>query len=261
MKLAGFKFVFFFTLSLVLNAGMCAMALADEKVLTVGTSGAYYPITFIENEKPMGLEVDVWNEIGKRIGYSIEYEHSNFSGLFGMLDAGRIDTVANNINISPARREKYYFTAPYMTENLRLVVAKDSAITSLKDLKGKTVAANVGTTDLQILEDSLKKLGLDKDVKVLSYDNNAAMRDVDLGRIAACVDSEAHTASQITKAGLNLKLVGEPLAASPIGYPFLKNDKNRELIAKIDQALSEMKKDGTLSQICAKWVGEDISYK
>lgn len=69
-----------------------------DKVIRVGTSGEYLPWTFKEGGELKGFEIDVWNEIGKRTGYKVEFKVSKFSGLFGMLDAGQIDTIAHQIS-------------------------------------------------------------------------------------------------------------------------------------------------------------------
>ena len=85
---------------------------ANEK-LVVGVSTEYFPWCFKENDENKGFEVDVWNEIGKRAGFDIEYQTAKFSGLVGMLDAGKIDTVAHQMSTTEERRAKYDFTDTY----------------------------------------------------------------------------------------------------------------------------------------------------
>ncbi|MCT4509055.1 MAG: transporter substrate-binding domain-containing protein [Tepidibacter sp.] len=97
-----------------------------EKVIRVGTGGTYNPWCFKENDKLQGFEVDVWNEIGKRAGYKIEFTVSKFSGLVGLLDAGQIDTVAHQMSITKERQEKYNFTEPYAYSKYDFIVKKDS---------------------------------------------------------------------------------------------------------------------------------------
>ena len=78
----------------------------------VGMSGRYYPFTFVEQDKLQGFEVDLWDEIGKRNDYKIEYVTANFSGLFGLLETGRIDTISNQITITDARKKQIPFCQP-----------------------------------------------------------------------------------------------------------------------------------------------------
>ena len=69
--------------------------------ITIGTSGGYPPFTFMNSEGKLdGFEIDVWNEISKRIGYEVKFETAEFSGLFGMLDTGKINTISNQITIT-----------------------------------------------------------------------------------------------------------------------------------------------------------------
>ena len=82
---------------LVISLFASAPLLAQDQPLRVGMSGQYFPFTFVEQDELKGFEVDVMNALGKEMGRDIQYETANFSGLFGMLQSGRIDTVANQI--------------------------------------------------------------------------------------------------------------------------------------------------------------------
>lgn len=91
------------------------------KVIRIGTSGGYYPYTFMNKKNKLdGFEIDVWNEIGKRTGYKPEFVTASFSGLFGMLDAGKIDTIANEITITVKRKINIYFQTLMFTQEHRL---------------------------------------------------------------------------------------------------------------------------------------------
>ena len=96
----------------------------NKKTITIGTSGGYYPFTFSDNGKLSGFEIDVWNDIGKRLGYNVEFKTASFSGLFGMLESGKVDTLANQITISDERKEKYYFTEPTVYSGAQIIVKK-----------------------------------------------------------------------------------------------------------------------------------------
>ena len=97
-------------LTIVLIAS--APSLAQDDPLRVGMSGQYFPFTFVEQDELKGFDVDVMNAIGEELGRDIQYETANFSGLFGMLESGRIDTVANQITITEERQKAYIFSDP-----------------------------------------------------------------------------------------------------------------------------------------------------
>lgn len=67
---------------------------AENAVIRVGVSGDFYPFCYQENDQLKGFEVDMWDYIAEQNGWEVEYTVADFSGLFGMLDTGRIDTVA-----------------------------------------------------------------------------------------------------------------------------------------------------------------------
>ncbi|MGC5254614.1 transporter substrate-binding domain-containing protein, partial [Escherichia coli] len=71
-----------------------------------------------------GFEVDLWDEIGRRNDYQVEYVTANFSGLFGLLQTGRIDTISNQITITDERQATYLFTDPYVVDGAQITVRK-----------------------------------------------------------------------------------------------------------------------------------------
>lgn len=104
------------------NIALAALALSSATVqaatdVKVGMSGRYFPFTFVKQDELQGFEVDVWNEIGKRNDYKVEFVTANFSGLFGLLETGRIDTISNQITITDARKAKYLFSDPYVIDH------------------------------------------------------------------------------------------------------------------------------------------------
>lgn len=101
-------------------------------------SGRYFPFTFVKQDELQGFEVDVWNEIGKRNDYKVEFVTANFSGLLGLLETGRIDTISNQITITDARKAKYLFSDPYVIDSAQITVRKgNEAIKGIDDLAAK----------------------------------------------------------------------------------------------------------------------------
>jgi len=68
----------------------------DESII-VGMSGGYKPYTFTNDKGELvGFEVDVWQEISKRLDITVEFQTADFNGLFGLLDSNKIDTISNH---------------------------------------------------------------------------------------------------------------------------------------------------------------------
>lgn len=242
--------------ALALSAILLTPAMAADAV-KVGMSGRYYPFTFVQQDKLQGFEVDVWNEIGKRLDREVEFVTTSFSGLFGMLDTGRIDTIANQITITPERLAKYHFSTPYVYDGAQIVVRKgNDSIQGLDDLKGKKVAVNLGSN----FEQLLRKQDTNNEINIITYETNLE-QDVALGRTDAFVMDRVGSAQLIKEAGLPLQLAGKPFDTMENAFPFLKTATQEALLAEVDQALSDMRSDGTLTQISQRWLGADISSK
>jgi len=225
--------------------------------IKVGMSGRYFPFTFVKQDQLQGFEVDIWKEIGLRNDYHVEFVTSNFAGLFGLLETNRIDTISNQITITKERKAKYLFSDPYVIDGAQLAVRKgNNTIKSLHDLKGKTVAVNLGSN----FEQLLKKHDKNGDINIKTYDSSFE-QDVALGRVDAFVMDRLSILEVINKSGLPLQLAGQPFETIKNAWPFLNNNKGKKLRNEVNQALSKMRKDGTLSKISIKWFGADITKK
>ncbi|GHA16039.1 amino acid ABC transporter substrate-binding protein [Oceanisphaera arctica] len=241
---------------LALSTSLLAPAMAADAV-KVGMSGRYYPFTFVQQDKLQGFEVDVWNEIGKRLDREVEFVTTNFSGLFGMLETGRIDTISNQITITPERLEKYDFATPYVYDGAQIVVRKgNDSIKGLEDLKGKKVAVNLGSN----FEQLMRKHDTNNEINIITYETNLE-QDVALGRTDAFVMDRVGSAQLIKEAGLPLQLAGQPFETMENAFPFVKKPQQQALLAEVNQALADMRADGTLTQISEKWLGADITSK
>ncbi|EGQ8296344.1 transporter substrate-binding domain-containing protein [Vibrio parahaemolyticus] len=221
----------------------------------VGMSGRYFPFTFVKQDKLQGFEVDMWDEIGKRNNYKIEYVTSNFSGLFGLLETGRIDTISNQITMTDERKAKYLFADPYVIDGAQITVRKgNDSIKGVDDLAGKTVAVNLGSN----FEQLLRQYDKDGKINIKTYDTGIE-HDVALGRADAFVMDRLSALELIKKTGLPLELAGEPFETIQNAWPFVNNEKGQKLQAEVNKALAEMRADGTVEKISVKWFGADIT--
>ncbi|WP_298718455.1 amino acid ABC transporter substrate-binding protein [uncultured Oceanisphaera sp.] len=251
-----FKSIKLLAATLALSTSLIAPAMAADAV-KVGMSGRYYPFTFVKQDELQGFEVDVWNAIGERLDREVEFVTTNFSGLFGMLETGRIDTISNQITITPERLEKYDFADPYVYDGAQIVVRKgNDSIQGLDDLKGKKVAVNLGSN----FEQLMRKHDTNNEINIITYETNLE-QDVALGRTDAFVMDRVGSAQLIKEAGLPLQLAGKPFETLENAFPFVKTPEQQALLAEVNRALADMRADGTLTQISEKWLGADITSK
>jgi len=230
------------------------------EVIKVGMSGSYKPYTYLDEKGELtGFDVDVWKEIGKRTGHEIEFVTSDFSGLFGMLDSAKLDTIANQITVTPEREQKYLFTRPYVYYGAQLISKDDrNDIVDLESLKGKKVAVGLGTNYETIIRDFDKN----SEIEIITYDSGSGpYQDVAIGRVDAAMNDRLALQSVINESGLPLKLAGPPINEMQNAFPFLNNEENKELVAQIDSAIDSMYEDGTIKEISMKYFDMDITEK
>lgn len=225
--------------------------------IRVGSSGTYYPFTFMEGSEVKGFEVDIWSEISKRLGYNIEHKNASFSGLFGMLDSDKIDVISNQITITDERKEKYYFSDPYVESGAQIVVKTgNDELKSIDDLKGKNVGVDLGSNYEELLKS--KNSG----ANIITYQStDSAFNDLIIGRIDAVVIDKISALININEKELPLELVGEPFEKVANAFVFKKTAHNAKLVKEINEVLNAMEEDGTLKQISNKWLNTDVTVK
>ncbi|XKH02316.1 amino acid ABC transporter substrate-binding protein [Marinobacter nauticus] len=232
-----------------------APLLAQDEPLRVGMSGQYFPFTFVEQDQLKGFDVDMMKAIGEEMGREIQFETANFSGLFGMLESGRIDTVANQITITEERKKAYIFSEPYVYDGAQVVTQQaNTEIQGVEDLKGKTVAVNLGSN----FEQLLRELPYADEINIKTYESNLE-RDTALGRVDAFVMDRVSASQIIKEKPLPLKLAGSPFSQITNAYPFRDTEAGRALRDEVNQALANLRDDGTLAAISEQWFGTDIT--
>lgn len=241
-------------LSLSVASGLFA-ATAQAETLRVGMSGGYFPFTFVEQDELKGFEVDVMNAVGEITGDEIEFVTASFSGLAGMLESGRIDTIANQITITPEREAKYAFTEPYVYDGAQVVVrAGNDSIQGVEDLSGKSVAVNLGSNYEQLLREQPNA----DEIDIRTYESNIE-QDVALGRVEAFVMDRVSATQVIKEKGLPLELAGQPFSTIENALPFRDDEAGREQRDRVGAALSELRDNGELREISEKWFDTDIT--
>ncbi len=240
----------------IATAGLSGAAIAQEnETLRVGMSGGYFPFTFVQQDELQGFEVDVMNAVGEEAGLDIAFETMSFSGLIGALEAGRIDTIANQITITPEREAAFAFTQPYVIDGAQVVTKEgNEEIEGVEDLRGKSVAVNLGSNFEQLLRD----LPYSDEIDIRTYESNIE-QDTALGRVDAFVMDRVSSAQVIRESPLPLELAGQPFSEIRNALPFRDTEEGRAMRDRVDEALTALKQDGTLSEISRKWFDSDIT--
>lgn len=232
----------------------------SAKVLRAGATFQSYPNSYVDNGKLTGYDVEVFETVAQRLGYKVEWTKLDFAGLIGQLDSQKLDAVANDVSVTAARKEKYYFSEPYSYTGTQFVVLKTrDDLKSIENLYGKTTAAVAGSNHLKTVKNAFPN---DK-IKVRAYETrDGALNDLRNGRVDAFVNSRSGLIALIKKGNLPFKLVGDPINPRPSAYPFNKNNpKGKELAEAFTKEIQKLAADGTLKKISEKYYGVDVSAK
>ncbi|MDO5630719.1 MAG: amino acid ABC transporter substrate-binding protein [Paracoccus sp. (in: a-proteobacteria)] len=243
--------------NLILSAALALIALpAAADTIRVGMSGNYFPFTFVRADQLQGFEVDFLNAIGRETGHDIEFVTMGFSGLIGALESGRLDTVANQITMTPERAERFDFSQPYVYDGAQVVTraGNEGNITGPESLSGKTVAVNLGSNYEQLL----RELPNATEIDIRTYESNL-QQDTALGRVDAFVMDRVSSAQVIAESPLPLALAGEPFSEIQNALPFRKDAAGEALRTQVDEAITRLKESGELAEISVKWLGADVT--
>jgi polar amino acid transport system substrate-binding protein len=222
---------------------------ADGKIV-VASEGAFPPFNFFLGPKLSGFEIDVAEALAKKMGVAIEWRALSFDALLAGLRQDRWDLVIASFGITPERAKAVTFTDPHYCSG-GVIVAKDPAIKAVKDLSGKTVAVQTGTTYLE----NVKKLSGLGEVKNFPKDTDARAALV-AGRVQVWV-TDRFVAKEALEAdpGAGLKM-GEFVFVEKIACAVKKG--NASLEQAVNKALADILADGTYEAISKKWMKEDI---
>ncbi|MDF2591427.1 MAG: amino acid transporter substrate-binding protein [Clostridia bacterium] len=224
-----------------------------EGVIKIGTEGTYAPFTFHDKDgKLTGFDVEIAEEIAKRLGVKAEFIETKWDGMFAGLDAKRFDAVANQVTIRPDRIEKYDFSDAYIVSKAVLIVgAENNDIKTFADLKGKKSG--------QSLTSNLGDIAKSNGAELVSVDGfNQALDLLTSKRIDATInDSLSFLDYKTQRPDAPIKVAAELDTKDESGILF--NKGNQELVDAVNKALAEMKADGTYLKISQKWFSEDVS--
>ncbi|MGO4343470.1 ABC transporter substrate-binding protein/permease [Pedococcus sp. 2YAF34] len=217
--------------------------------LEVGTEGVYPPFSYHggTGNGLTGYDIDVMNAIGKHLGVKVEYVETPFDSMFAALEAGRFDVVANQITFNEERNARYDLTDPYVETTGVLVVRKDEkGITKLADLKGKKAAENITSNWAEVAKGAGATIvGVD--------DMSLAIDNLEQGRVDALVNDKLAIRNYLrTKPDAGIKVVAE---TNDVSKSVLAAKKGSGYLPQLDKAIADLKADGTLDTIYAKYFG------
>lgn len=224
--------------------------------LKVGTETAFAPFDFIDAGEHAGLNVDLYDEIGKELGVKIEWVLLPWEGVLPGLEAGKFDIVGGPATVTKQRMERYRFTPPVAEATVALLKrAGDDSVKKPEDVAGKVVGGGKASAQLEQLKAFVDKLPGKADVREYPG-NNEAYADLAAGRIVAVGNSLPNIAFVAKQRPETFEVVQPPFGTKAyFAYPGLKDDDHKSLMDAIEAAMLKIKGDGRLAKIQEKWFG------
>jgi cystine transport system substrate-binding protein len=235
----------------VSGASFAADTLATIKqkgVMNVGNSGSYPPFEFVADGKLTGFDVDLANEIGKRMGVKIQWTIVDFKGIIAALVAKRVDVLISAITRTPDRAKQVAFSEPYYNAGIGAAVLVNSGIKEPEDLKGKVVGLQAGSSGERYARTALAAYV----TKIKLYDDFVlAVNDLKNKRVDAVINP-LPTLRYNTKSDPDITTT-DTWSQSDVGINTRLEDT--ALLAEINKQLDAMKADGSLAALDKKWFG------
>ena len=227
----------------------------DSGEFVLGLDASFPPMGFSdENNEIVGFDIDVAQAVCDKMGVTLVKQPIVWDAKEQDLESGRIDCVWNGMSISPSRAEAMNLSDPYMENEMIFVVPSDSDIKSLDDIKGKTVAVQLGSTAEEILANA----DFANDITTTPLEDNVtALQQLELGFSDAVFMDSVVANYLITSEGKDFVILPEGLEKEEYAIGFRKGDQ--ALRDEVQNTLSELKADGTLGEISTKWFGSDIT--
>lgn len=228
--------------------GLVSISAAAD--LTVGANIGNVPWEFQDaSGATVGFEVDLINEVAKRLGKTVAFENIPFNGLFPAVQSGRINMAVSSITITDKRLESVSFAQPYYDSDQSLTVLAASGITGTADLKGKTVGVDTASTGDIYATANTEKLGL---AGISRYEGlTPAMLDLQAGRIDGYI-SDIPALLYYTKDKPEFKVVERIVTGEKYSIMFNKGDP---LAAEVNDVLTALKGEGFIAGLHEKWFG------
>ncbi|XEH02606.1 amino acid ABC transporter substrate-binding protein [Edwardsiella tarda] len=247
-------------LALTLLSGS-ALAQSDNELAAIqaagsikfGTEGTYPPYTYHDaSGKLVGFDVDIARAVAAKMGVKPEFIEGRWDGLIAGLSAKRYDAVINQVGITPERQAKFAFSDPYITSKAVLIVRDNNAqIKSFADLRDQKAA--------QSLTSNYAKLAQKYGAELVPTDGfNQSLELVISGRAAATLnDNLSYLDFRQHKPNAPLKVVA--VAEQGADSAILVRKDQPQLVQALNQALSEIRADGTYHTISQRYFGSDVS--
>lgn len=245
-----------FALLLALAVSGCSATRGNGKVLRIGVRGDIPDFGYQnpDSGRFYGLEVDIAEEMARRMGYTAELVADTAEARAELLENGTVDCLIACYTITDARRERFDFSAPYYYDNTVAVVESTTGFNGLRDLRSARVGVLEGSTAGDLFTAAMAAVAPGRPGFALaelgSYEElSAALARGEVD--AVCMDNSI----------ANKYMAEDPLYSDRVRFVLPDSEqaygvatlKESALSAPIAEAIDAMLADGTIDAIVAQW--------
>lgn len=240
------------------EAPAAAGAPADvlPKKIVIGLDDNFPPMGFRDEKNQLvGFDIDLAREAAKRLGVEVEFKPIDWNAKEAELTGKRVDALWNGLTITEQRKKNIAFTPAYMENHQIIIVKPESGIRGKKDLAGKVVGAQDGSSAIDAIE---KEADVSTSLKQLKKygDNVTVLLDLEAGRLDAAVLDEVVGRYYVAKKPQQYVVLSENFGTEEYGVGMRQEDK--ALQARLTATIDAMKKDGSAAKIAEQWFGKNI---
>lgn len=225
-------------------------ATAQADTVKIVSDTAYAPFEFKDSDQTYkGIDVDIINKVAEIKGWDIDMSFPGFDAAVNAVQAGQADAIMAGMTKTSEREKVFTMSDTYYDTKVVIATTKANTISKYEQLKGKKVGVKTGTAAQRFLEKNKDKYGF----TLKTFDTGDLMyNSLSAGDVDAVMDDQPVIEYAINQ-GQNLKISMKGEAVGSFAFGVKKGSKHEHLVTEFNEALAQMKEDGSLDEIINKW--------
>lgn len=227
-----------------------SLGMAKADTVKIVSDTAYAPFEFKDSDQTYkGIDVDIINKVAEIKGWNIQMSYPGFDAAVNAVQSGQADAIMAGMTKTKERENVFTMSDTYYDTKVVIATTKANKITKYEELSGKTVGVKNGTAAQRFLESIKDKYGF----SIKTFDTGDLMNNsLSAGAVNAIMDDKPVIEYAINQGqDLSINMDGEAVGSFAFGVK--KGSKYEHLVTEFNEALAQMKKDGSLEQIIQKW--------
>ena len=233
-----------------------SLGYANADTIKIVSDTAYAPFEFKDTDQTYkGIDVDIINKVAEIKGWNIQMSYPGFDAAVNAVQAGQADAIMAGMTKTKERENVFTMSDTYYDTKVVIATTKSNKITKYEELRGKTVGVKNGTAAQRFLESIKDKYGF----TIKTFDTGDLMNNsLSTGAVNAMMDDKPVIEYAINQGqDLSINMDGEAVGSFAFGVK--KGSKYEYLVTEFNEALAQMKKDGSLDKIIKKWTASSSS--